>query len=79
MSAGAISEGTQHARSTTALLRSGLAAVFTQTAAEASLPPQVAAIRSWLDALDVTADFDANRSGMIEKILVLQQVLPAAR
>tara|TARA_B100001123_G_scaffold195713_1_gene222960 strand:+ start:358 stop:519 length:162 start_codon:yes stop_codon:yes gene_type:complete len=53
--------------------------VFTQTAAEASLPPQVAAIRSWLDALDVTADFDANRSGMIEKILVLQQVLPVAR
>ena len=50
-----------------------------QAAGEASLQPQVAAMRSWLDALDVTADFDANRSGMIEKILVLQQVLPAAR
>ena len=50
-----------------------------QAAGEASLQPQVAAIRSWLDELDVTTDFDANRSGMIEKILVLQAATPAAR
>ena len=36
-------------------------------------------MRSWLDELDVPIDFDANRSGMIEKMLVLQAATPAAR
>ena len=50
-----------------------------QAAGEASLQPQVAAMRRWLDELDVPTDFDANRSGMIEKMLVLQAATPAAR
>ncbi|MEE3372273.1 MAG: hypothetical protein VX346_23260 [Planctomycetota bacterium] len=49
------------------------------TTAEAALRPRVDAMRSWLDQLDVTTGFDAIRSGMIEKILALQQDLAAAR
>lgn len=55
-----------------------LLGLLEQATGEVALRPQVAAIRSWLDQLDVTTDFDANRSGMIEKILALQQALLGA-